>query len=576
MNSIRFTIAIVMIICIKTYAQDSLNILFVGNSLTTYNDLPKIFQNFSSAKGDFIYYEQITSGGATIRDHSNTGNVSGILSKRKFDYTILQEQSQIPLIPWWRNWSLMSASKRIYDVSIKPFCSKLAFYQTIGYKDGGKQCDPLNIYCSSDIKDYNEYQDTVNTAYQQVADSLKALLFPIGYAAKILRKNYPNIDLWASDGRHPGPYGTYLAVNIMYAGLFKKSPKNTLFYASLDSNYCKIIQELADSIVFADTTKWNFGRQETEKKVKETTFTNTKIATDGGSFSICPHEKCKTLRAPSGYRKYLWSTGDTVRSILACDTGTYFVSAICPGNCNIPVKDTITIQYGITPPQPKIISSKTTINDTVWLCANDSTILKSNTNDGVDIWDYSYYDSIIVKKPGIYTTYNISSEGCLSPLSDSLIVLKKKLYKPNIYFSQTKDSVYTDSTTLGFYSWSTSCFKDSLILSNSIPINSNCNSNISVRLYDKGCFSLFSETLNEKIITSLLTHFNSQTILYQNNSIITINTPINGNFIITNLTGQIKKRGRLASGKNSIDLLSFKSGLYIFHTDTFSKKIIIR
>jgi hypothetical protein len=69
-------------------------ILFVGNSYTYVNDLPKTIQDLAISKGDSITYTTQATGGATAQSLWNTPAVISIIAQGGWDYVVLQCQSQ--------------------------------------------------------------------------------------------------------------------------------------------------------------------------------------------------------------------------------------------------------------------------------------------------------------------------------------------------------------------------------------------------------------------------------------------------------------------------------------------------
>jgi hypothetical protein len=73
-------------------AQDTLRILFIGNSMTYVQDLPGLLTNLASSNGKTIITAQNTPGGYFLSDHV-ADPVSLSLMAQGFDYIVVQEQS---------------------------------------------------------------------------------------------------------------------------------------------------------------------------------------------------------------------------------------------------------------------------------------------------------------------------------------------------------------------------------------------------------------------------------------------------------------------------------------------------
>src|SRR5437899_560095 len=79
-------------------AKDEINVLFIGNSLTYGNDLPKMIAALAKAgKQPSMYHERETPGGCTFEKHWKDGKALTKIQSRKWDYVVLQDNSQGPL-----------------------------------------------------------------------------------------------------------------------------------------------------------------------------------------------------------------------------------------------------------------------------------------------------------------------------------------------------------------------------------------------------------------------------------------------------------------------------------------------
>jgi hypothetical protein len=119
--------------CSNIYAQDTLRILFIGNSMTSVQDLPGLLTNLASSNGKTIITGQNTPGGYFLSDHV-TDPVSLSLMAQGFDYIVVQEQSSgniLPVIPG----SSIIRPIGIIDSIAKANCSKILLYATPGYPE---------------------------------------------------------------------------------------------------------------------------------------------------------------------------------------------------------------------------------------------------------------------------------------------------------------------------------------------------------------------------------------------------------------------------------------------------------
>jgi hypothetical protein len=74
-------------------AGKSLNVLFVGNSLTYGNDLPTTFETLYAATEPttVVHTQMLAVGGSVLRDHLDTGHLAALLQRNHYDVVVLQE-----------------------------------------------------------------------------------------------------------------------------------------------------------------------------------------------------------------------------------------------------------------------------------------------------------------------------------------------------------------------------------------------------------------------------------------------------------------------------------------------------
>ena len=71
------------------------------------------------------------------------------------------------------------------------------------------------------------------------------LVIPVGLAFDEINRNYPSIDLYTSDKRHPSREGTYLAACVIFASIFKESPIGNAFLFGIERDIALNLQKVA-------------------------------------------------------------------------------------------------------------------------------------------------------------------------------------------------------------------------------------------------------------------------------------------------------------------------------------------
>ena len=98
--------------------KPAVRVLFVGNSLTYFNDMPAMIRELAAAGGQLPFVSvQETPGGCTLEQHWASGRAVRLLDEARWNYVVLQEQSQRP------SWSKLRA-RQMYPYA-RLFCTRI-------------------------------------------------------------------------------------------------------------------------------------------------------------------------------------------------------------------------------------------------------------------------------------------------------------------------------------------------------------------------------------------------------------------------------------------------------------------
>jgi hypothetical protein len=195
-------------------SDGALRVLFLGNSYTYYNNLPRIVEEFAAASGKRkIETRMIAPGGASLADHlANKRTLEAIRSGR-WDYVVLQEQSQLGAVYLVNgearvaNPDAFFAAARKLDAEIRKAGAKTVLYHTWSRRDAPDSDRAMLDY-----------------AYLRSARELDAAVALVGLAWQQARAELRGASLYADDGSHPSTSGSYLAAAVIYATLTGTSP----------------------------------------------------------------------------------------------------------------------------------------------------------------------------------------------------------------------------------------------------------------------------------------------------------------------------------------------------------------
>ena len=238
-------------------AQDTLSVLFLGNSYCSVNNLPQLVQNLSASAGKTLIIDSNMPGGFTLTGHSIDPSSTAKISQGNWDYVILQEQSQIPTIDQYRYNDMYPAMADLKTMveQYSP-CAKIITYMTWGRRFGGQQCDPSNTYCSPVFSDFNQMQDSLSSAYWQISESLNIQCAPVGESWRAILSD-TNLVLHSADNSHPNIDGSYVAALTLFSSIWKQPSLGLTYNAGITTGRAQYYQQMSDNVLFNSTNDWN-------------------------------------------------------------------------------------------------------------------------------------------------------------------------------------------------------------------------------------------------------------------------------------------------------------------------------
>ncbi len=144
---------------------------------------------------------------------------------------------------------------KLFDLAIMMDCSQCPVHpelKTIFVDYAKKHSDTVRrhgaepiLFMSWAYADAPEMTEQLADAYVKVGNANNAMVIPAGLAFAKSIAIRPDLNLYVPDKRHPSLMGTYLAANVVYASLFKKSPIGNGYTADLDPAVARHLQTVA-------------------------------------------------------------------------------------------------------------------------------------------------------------------------------------------------------------------------------------------------------------------------------------------------------------------------------------------
>jgi hypothetical protein len=200
--------------------RSGLRVLFVGNSITYWNDTPRLVSRLAKEDpdGEPVFAVSFTRPGWTLEDSAGDEQLQRLLAGPKWDAVVLQEQT-----------TLAHATPSVVGAESVPAALRL---QQQAAARGAKTVIFMNWSWRyrGDLVDQLEF----------------VLVAPVGPAASEAVRRRPGLDLLDDDGHHPSLAGSYLAACVLYATLTGRDPRRSAFTAGLPADDARFLREIAD------------------------------------------------------------------------------------------------------------------------------------------------------------------------------------------------------------------------------------------------------------------------------------------------------------------------------------------
>ena len=188
-------------------AWTTLKMLFIGNSFTYYYDIPKLVEGLGKSLNEMIQVDYVVKGSTTLATHANHTSETGVQIQNKllenddYKYVVLQEQSTTSYGNY--NNFKTGVTNLASDVRSTQKNCKVRLYSTWAYQEAA---DNQN-------KTIPELEQLIREKYINCANEVAAVddVNFVGPAFTKVLNDYPEINLYYGDNKHPSKYGAYLS-----------------------------------------------------------------------------------------------------------------------------------------------------------------------------------------------------------------------------------------------------------------------------------------------------------------------------------------------------------------------------
>ncbi|WFB68900.1 PKD domain-containing protein [Chryseobacterium sp. WX] len=223
-------------------------VLFIGNSVTYFNDMPEIFKNIAASKGKNLSVTTHTPGGTGFVNHVDDASLYQKIRSKNYKYVIMQPGTAESAGHSYPVSVTAERGRKIRD-SIRKYspCSKIFLYEI-----------PYGVPSANEYNTYFAFQQKIKDSITKMSNLMQVEMVPAGESARHYYNSSQDLALHGSyNDIHPGPKGSYLVAATMYSAIFQDHVFPSTFYNGMPQNTAENFQNIADLVFFNNPPQWN-------------------------------------------------------------------------------------------------------------------------------------------------------------------------------------------------------------------------------------------------------------------------------------------------------------------------------
>lgn len=222
-----------------------MNVLFIGNSYTYYNDMPMIFQAMARSAGLDLTAYSATKGGWSLYQYAFNGDeysrmVDEALPAHPYEAVFLQDLSLGAIVAPEK----MAEGMRALAGRVQALGARVLLYQTWARRADNDKLKEHGLTPDG-------MEEIIRAAYEKEARALNARVSYAGAAFKRAVSACPDIELYAPDGSHPSYAGSYLAACMHLNTATGIMPGQIVFDGELSPETAQRLRDIASAEICA-------------------------------------------------------------------------------------------------------------------------------------------------------------------------------------------------------------------------------------------------------------------------------------------------------------------------------------
>lgn len=218
---------ILLFLGIFSYSQEK-NILFIGNSLTYYYEMPKMLEKMLNENGSMVYkVTQVTSPGTQLQQHVKQGVAKFRFDETNWDFVVLQHGTLGYYVSEEVNRNILPSIKTFKEYDSSGKAQYYLFCMWVGKeKYPYEVCYPKMLYtqkrediqekiCSQEFQSREEQKDYLTEKYTEVAKKTQVSTTKHELLEYEFEKKYPDLNMW-DDESHPSKIGSFFNACVFF------------------------------------------------------------------------------------------------------------------------------------------------------------------------------------------------------------------------------------------------------------------------------------------------------------------------------------------------------------------------
>ncbi len=300
-NTIFVALALFVAFGYSQTEDNPLDVLFVGNSITYFNDLPQTFEAIAEEQGYEMELDQHTPGGTGFVHHVNSATLYQKFRDREWDYVVLQPGSNESPGFSYPIAETIERGERLRDSILKYSpCASIYYYQiSYGIVDDSE----------ASFDQYLERSELIKNNITLMSNETDIPFAPVGECFKTSMQTDDSEFLWGGYGDiHPNAKGSFMGACAFYNALFKKEISNSNVNGGLTNEQADYFRGIAQDVTLNNLDDWNIS------SLTATALFDFEVLNDGS---------VNFINQSTNYDTIVWDFGDGETSMDANPNHTF-------------------------------------------------------------------------------------------------------------------------------------------------------------------------------------------------------------------------------------------------------------